>query len=128
MALAAKGARTEPAGKPEEVVMVVGALVMTLHLPEAGSLKTKRKVVRSLLDRVRAKFNAAAAEVGSNELWQRLELGFTVCGNQTDHVGRQLDEIERFVERLALAEVVDVRLEVMNLKDMAWAPSVSGKY
>lgn len=108
--------------------MVVGALVMTLHLPEAGSLKTKRKVVRSLTDRVRAKFNAAAAEVGSNDLWQRLELGFAVCGNQTGHVSRQLDEIERFVERLALAEVVDVRVEVMNLKDMAWAPSVSGNY
>jgi uncharacterized protein YlxP (DUF503 family) len=103
--------------------MVVGALKLTLHLGEAGSLKTKRKVVRSITDRVRAKFNAAAAEVGSNELWQRIELGFSACGNQPAHVQKQLEELTHFVERLALAEVVDVRVEVMNLKDMTWAPA-----
>ncbi len=103
--------------------MVVGALMLTMHLGEAGDLKAKRKVVRSIIDRVRSKFNAAAAEVGGAGLWQRLELGFTVCGNEVAHVGNQLDEIARFVERLALAEVVDVRVEVMNLKDMAWAPA-----
>ena len=103
--------------------MVVGALMMTLHVPESGSLKVKRKVVRSITDRVRARFNAAAAEVGANDLWQRIELGFAVCGNKTSFVDKQMDEISRFVERLALAEVVDVRVEVMNLKEMTWAPA-----
>jgi uncharacterized protein len=103
--------------------MVVGALMMTLHVPESGSLKVKRKVVRSITDRVRSRFNAAAAEVGANDLWQRIELGFAVCGNQTSFVDKQMDEISRFVERLALAEVVDVRVEVMNLKEMTWAPA-----
>jgi len=97
--------------------------MMTLHLPEAGSLKVKRKVVRALTDRVRARFNAAAGEVGANDLWQRLELGFAVCGNEVGFVERQMDELTRFVERQALAEVTDVRMEVVNLKDMAWAPS-----
>jgi hypothetical protein len=106
--------------------MVVGALQMTLHLPMAGDLKAKRKVARSLNDRVRARFNVAVAEVGSNDLWQRLELGFAVCGNETAHVQRQLDEIGRFVERQALAEVTDVRVEIMNLKDMTWAPMAPG--
>jgi uncharacterized protein len=104
--------------------MVVGALQLTLHLGQAGDLKAKRRVARAIVDRVRAKFNAAAAEVGGAGLWQRLELGFTVCGNEVAHVHNQLDEIGRFVERLALAEVVDARVEVMNLKDMAWAPAV----
>jgi uncharacterized protein YlxP (DUF503 family) len=72
---------------------------------------------------VRNKFNASAAEVGGNELWQRIELGFSVCGNQHSHVQNQLEELTRFVERLALAEVVDVRVEIMNLKDMTWAPA-----
>jgi len=99
---------------------------MTLHLGESGGLKPKRKVVRSITDRVRAKFNAAVSEVGANDLWQRLELGFAVCSNQSAHVERQLDEIGRFVERLALAEVVDVRVELMNLKDMTWAPAAAG--
>lgn len=106
--------------------MVLGALQITLHLGQGASLKAKRKVVRSILDRVRARFNAAASEVGGNDLWQRLELGFAVCANRPDHVERQLQRIQGFVERLALAEVVDVRVELVNLKDMAWAPAIPG--
>ncbi|MCA1988097.1 MAG: DUF503 domain-containing protein [Desulfarculus sp.] len=105
--------------------MVVGALTMTLHVADSGGLKTKRKVARAVIDRVRAKFNAAAAEVGGQDTWQRLELGFAVCGNQTAHVQHQLDEIARFVERLALAEITDLRQELVPLKDMAWAPAVN---
>ena len=104
--------------------MVVGALMMTLHVQDSLDLKAKRKVTRSVVDRVRAKFNAAACELGSGDLWQRLELGFAVCSNEVAHAIAQMDEIGRFVERLALAEVVDVRQEVMSLKDMAWAPTL----
>ena len=103
--------------------MVVGAMTMTLHMGQASSLKAKRKVVRSITDRVRAKFNAAVAEVGGQDLWQRIELGFTVCGNQASHAENQLEAIRRFVERLALAEITDVRLELVNLKEMTWAPA-----
>lgn len=103
--------------------MVVGALMMTLHVQGAFDLKAKRKVTRSVLDRVRARFNAAASELGSGDLWQRLELGFAVCSNEVAHAQAQMDEIGRFVERLALAEVVDVRQEVLSLKDMTWAPA-----
>lgn len=108
--------------------MVVGALCMTLHLGEGGSLKAKRKVVRAITDRVRAKFNVAAAEVGGQDLWQRLELGFAVCGNESAHVDRQMGEIERFVERLALAEVTDVRVELINLEEMTWRPAARGDW
>ncbi len=93
---------------------------MTMHVSHSGGLKPKRKVARSILDRVRAKFNAAAAEVDANDLWQRLEIGFSVCGNKVAQVEEQMRNITRFVESLGLAEIVDVRLEVMNLKNMSW--------
>ncbi|CAO0820114.1 DUF503 domain-containing protein [Desulfarculales bacterium] len=101
--------------------MVVGILMMTLHVQAARNLKAKRKVSRAVIDRVRAKFNAAACELGAGDLWQRLELGFAVCSNEVAHAQALIDEIGRFVERLALAEIVDVHQEVTNLKDMAWA-------
>ncbi len=103
--------------------MVVGALSLTLFLPEGGSLKAKRKVVRALCDRLRSRFNVAAAEVGANDRWQRIELGLAVCGNRVGFVERQMDELVRFVERLALAELSDVRREVITLEEMAWAPA-----
>jgi uncharacterized protein YlxP (DUF503 family) len=101
--------------------MIVGALKIVLHVSDAGELKSKRKVARSIIDRVRSRFNAAAAEVGSNDLWQRLELGFVVCGNETTRVREQIRNIRRQVESSALAELVDVRMEIMNLKDMTWS-------
>ena len=101
--------------------MVVGALKIILHVGNSGGLKSKRKVARSLLDKVRAKFNAAAAEVDANDLWQRLEVGFCVCGNEVAQVREQMRNIARYVDNLGLAEVTDVRMEIMNLKDMTWA-------
>lgn len=108
--------------------MYVGALKLTLRLVGAASLKDKRKVVRSILDRVRAKFNAAAAETGSQDLWQRIELGFAVCGNDPAFVQHQVDEIGRFVDRLALAEFIDARVELINLKEMTWAPGAPDEW
>lgn len=96
---------------------------MTLHMGEGASLKAKRKVVRSLTDKVRARFNAAAAEVGAMDLWQRIELGFSVVSNQPSHAQEQVDTIARFVQGQALAEVTDVRVEVIHLKEMPWAPA-----
>ena len=100
--------------------MVVGALKLILHVGCADGLKPKRKVARSVIDKVKSRFNAAVAEVGANDLWQRLEIGFCVCGNQVAQVEEQMRNITSFVEGLGLAEVVDVRLEIMNLKEMAW--------
>jgi len=103
--------------------VVVGALKLTLHLPYSQGLKPKRKVVRAIADRVRARFNTAVSEVGSQDLWQRIELGMVVCGPEVGHVERQLEAIGRFVEQLMLAEIVDRRQQVMNLKEMPWLPA-----
>ena len=55
--------------------MVVGILRIDLRLHDNRSLKGKRKIVKSMVDRIKYKFNASVAEVGSNDKWQRIELG-----------------------------------------------------
>jgi hypothetical protein len=55
--------------------MVVGSLKIELCLPENRSLKGKRKVVKSMVGKVKSRFNVSIAEVGSNDKWQRIELG-----------------------------------------------------
>ena len=47
--------------------MVVGTLIIEFRLHDNRSLKGKRKVVRSMVDKVKHKFNVAVAEIGSNE-------------------------------------------------------------
>jgi uncharacterized protein len=95
--------------------MVVGALEIHLYLHENQSLKGKRKVVRSIVDRVRTKFNVAVAEVGANDKWQKIEIGVTTVSNDRRVVDSSLNNVLGFVESLWLAEIVDTRIEIINL-------------
>ena len=77
--------------------MFVGVLRLTLHLPDPGSLKSKRHLLRSALDRVKAKFNVSIAEVGDNDLWQRSVVGVAAVGNDHAFVNETLDKVADFV-------------------------------
>ncbi len=77
--------------------MFVGVLRLTLHLPAPGSLKSKRHLVRSAIDRVKAKFNVSIAEVADNDLWQKSVLGVAAVGNDHAFVNESLDKVADFV-------------------------------
>ncbi len=77
--------------------MFVGVLRLTLYLPEPGSLKSKRHLLRSAIDRVKAKFNVSIAEVGDNDLWQRSVVGVSAVGNDHAFVNETLDKVVDFV-------------------------------
>jgi len=93
--------------------MIVGVCRVTLRLPENGSLKGKRQVVRSLTQRLRNKFNVAVAEVGDNDRWQIATIGVTCLSNDARHAQEQLDTIVAFIERTRLdAELIDAEIDV----------------
>ena len=77
--------------------MFVGVLRLTLYLPEPGSLKSKRHLLRSAIDRVKAKYNVSIAEVGDNDLWQRSVVGVAAVGNDHAFVNETLDKVADFV-------------------------------
>ena len=77
--------------------MFVGVLRLTLYLPEPGSLKSKRHLLRSAIDRVKAKFNVSIAEVGDNDLWQRSVVGVAAVGNDHSFINETLDKVADFV-------------------------------
>jgi uncharacterized protein YlxP (DUF503 family) len=77
--------------------MFVGVLRLTLHLPDPGSLKSKRHLLRSAIDRVKAKYNVSIAEVGANDLWQRAVVGVSAVGNDHAFVNESLDKVADFV-------------------------------
>ncbi len=95
--------------------MVVGTLKIIFHLHDNRSLKGKRKVVRSMVDKVKHKFNVSIAEVGSNDKWQRIELGVSAVGNDRRHIDTSLDNVLSYMESLYLAEIVDTRIEIINV-------------
>jgi len=99
--------------------MFVGVLRLTLHLPEPGSLKSKRHLVRSAVDRVRARFNVSIAEVAENDLWQRSVLGVAAVGNDQAFVNEALDKVADFVAAMhgGQIQITDRELEIVPYGD-----------
>jgi len=84
-------------------------------IPGNDSLKGKRKVVKSLLGKLRSKFNLAVAEVDDNDLWQRAGLGLALVGNNRRFVNSAIDKVLDFMERTTDAEIVDTQTEIINI-------------
>lgn len=78
--------------------MVVGVCVVELYLPGCRSLKEKRQALTSLIERLRARFNVAVAEIDSQDLWQRAELGICTVANSDRFVDEVLAKAARWVE------------------------------
>ena len=97
--------------------MFIGVCKLVFHIPGCGSLKDKRHVVRSIRDRVSAKFDVAVAEVGDLDLWQRAEIAICTVSNDHSHANSVLDNVTRFIENMYVAQLVDRHLEIIPFKD-----------
>lgn len=94
--------------------MVVGICRIVLSLPGNDSLKGKRAVVKSIVERVRHKFHVAAAEVADMDVHRRATLGFSVVSNDAAHARAILDKVASFVSGATSALVVDRKTEVVR--------------
>jgi len=95
--------------------VVVGVLTLDLMVHECKSLKHKRGCIKQILAKVRNTFEVAVAEVGSQDLWQRAQLGVAAIGNDRAVVNQRLDHVINYVDRLGTAEVLDHSIELINL-------------
>ena len=93
--------------------MTVGLCRLDLYLPESGSLKGKRRVLESLRQRIRTKYNVSVSEVGHNELWQKAEVGVVMVANESRYVNRVLSKVVDQVQRDHRVELIDYSLELM---------------
>ncbi len=92
--------------------MLVGLYQIELFIPDSGSLKSKRFVLKSLKDKIRAKFNVSVAEVEDNELWQRAVLGVAMVSNERKFIDQVMTQIFNLVEQDDSVEITNQQLEV----------------
>lgn len=94
--------------------MIVGVCKVTLHVPASGSLKAKRQVVKSVIGRIKSRFDVAVAEVGSLDRWQIAEIGIACVSNDSGHANEVLSHVVDFIERDRLdAELTDYEIELI---------------
>jgi len=96
--------------------MVVAMARLTLIIHDNNSLKGKRKVVKSLIEKVRHRFEAAVAEVEDHDLWQKAKIGVALVGNDARLLTTRLDNITAFIENQYVAEIVDSHVELCYLE------------
>src|SRR5580698_3893981 len=103
--------------------MVVGILRLTISIPGAQSLKDKRRVLRKIIERARSRYNAAIAEVGDNDIWQRAQLGVTVVANDRRFVDEVLSKISRDVEANPDISLLARESEIETISQMREQPA-----
>jgi len=91
--------------------MVIGLLRLAVRLPEAHSLKEKRWVVKSLVGRIKNRFNVSISEIENQDKWQLATLAVAHVGGERGHANRLLDQVLDFAETSRQLEVIDSQIE-----------------
>lgn len=95
--------------------MVVGICQIRLIIYDTFSLKEKRRILKSIVEKVRNRFPVSIAEVGDHELWQSAIIGCCLVSNEQVFVRSAIDKVIRFIENLCLAEVIVLHTEVIHI-------------
>ena len=93
--------------------MIVGVARLEFHMPENASLKDKRRVIKSLIERARRKFNVAIAEVDATQAWERAVLGLCCVARGVGHAQRTLDSVIRWLDRETHGQLVRYESEFL---------------
>jgi len=92
--------------------LIVGTCLLRLHLPETGSLKDKRQVLKSLCAKLRNRYGVSVAELGDQDVWRTATLGVACVSSSETVCRRLLDDLVRWVEESGPLEVVEAVVEM----------------
>ena len=103
-----------PATTPSEVTAVtVGTMTMSLMIRDSQSLKDKRRVLLSLKDQVRNRFNVSVAEIDAQDHRQQAVLGFAIVSGDGQFANAALNKVVDFIRRFHQAQLVTYEIEML---------------
>jgi len=88
--------------------MYVLSAKLVFYITHANSLKDKRQISRSLIEKTRQRYNVAVAEVDTQDIHRTLSLGIAVTSGDMTHAQKCLDEVIRFMEMNEEAELMEI--------------------
>ncbi len=93
--------------------MTIGVLQLEIGIPDAMSLKDKRRAVKSLKDRIAHSHNVSVAEVGALDEHRRSIIGIAMVSNDARYVESQLSKLVDFVRLNPQASLIDYQIELL---------------
>ncbi len=91
--------------------MHIGVCKIRLRIPDSQSLKAKRRVVKSLIAKLKNRFNIAVAEVEALDAHQLAVLAAVSVSNDSAHLNKLISHVVNFVEANVDAELIDYETE-----------------
>ena len=79
-------------------MMPVKSITIILHLPLSKSLKNKRSIIKSIIQKVQNKYNVSISEIDNNEKWKSATIGISIISNKMSYIKKQLSDIIYFIE------------------------------
>ncbi len=98
--------------------MLIAAALIELSLAETETIKDRRRVARSIKDRVKQRFNVSVAEVADQDERDSICIGCVMVGVDPRHLREGMEKVIRYVESLGLAEVVADDVVVVRLDEV----------
>ncbi len=93
--------------------MTIGVCTLELMIYEANSLKEKRMVLKSILERIKSRYNVSIAEVDLNDVWRRAVIGISCVSNDTVHANQMISNVTKFIERDGRVEIIHYDVEIL---------------
>lgn len=91
--------------------MITATAQIILYAPSCHSLKDKRAILKRIIERLKNKFNISIAEVDKQDVIQTIVLGVAIVSNSASHGRQVLDEVIRFIDANAEAEITNIEFE-----------------
>lgn len=95
--------------------MVVGTGKIKFKLYGVSSLKEKRRIVKSIINRIKNNFNISIAETDYNDSHLWAQIGFSITGNDSRMVNSKLDKVLNLADHIGLAQITDTQIEIIHL-------------
>jgi len=92
--------------------MIVGLLKVTIYMNGISSLKEKRSIVKSLVERLRSRFNVSASEIDRQDTRTAGVIGIAVVSNETDHINQSLNTIINFIQNDGRFYITNITREI----------------
>ena len=89
-------------------IMYIKSIKLIFYIPFATSLKDKRKIRLSLVDKTSYKFNVSIAEVDNHDMHQTLTVGVAIVSGDSNHAQTSIEKIIRFMDEHTEAELIEV--------------------
>jgi len=93
--------------------LIIGVMSVELHLGDANSLKEKRRVLKSLIERIKNRFNVSVAEVAQQDLWQRSTIGISIVSSDQAFVHKVFAAVIKFIEAQGTVLITNYQTEIL---------------